>query len=311
MKHLCPLLCGLLLLPVGAGSSEPAGPIIDMHLHALWWQPEMVEPLTGLRAPATEEELRRATIAALERYNVVKAIASGPHVGEYRAAAPDRIIAGLAVGSVLSAALPTDAAALRREIAGNGYGAIAEFAPQYDGVAPNDPRLEPSYAVAEELGLPLGIHVGLGPPGAAYAGFPRYRMALGNPLLLEDVLVRHPKLRLYVMHAGWPMIDQMLGLLYAHPQVYVDIAVINWVLPRAEFHAYLRRLVDAGFGRRIMFGSDQMMWPEALGRAIEAVESAAFLSAEQKRDVFYNNAARFLGLPDRAMTVAAPEGAPR
>ena len=56
--------------------------------------------------------------------------------------------------------------------------------------------------------------MGLGPPGAAYIGFPKYRMSLSNPLLLEEVLVRHPKLRLYVMHAGWPMLDQTIGLLW-------------------------------------------------------------------------------------------------
>jgi predicted TIM-barrel fold metal-dependent hydrolase len=96
------------------------------------------------------------------------------------------------------------------------------------------------------------------------------------------------------MHAGWPMLDEMVGLLYAHPQVYVDIALINWELPRAEFHAYLRRLVESGFDKRIMFGSDLTMWPEAIGLAIEAIESAEFLTHEQKRDIFYNNAARFL-----------------
>jgi predicted TIM-barrel fold metal-dependent hydrolase len=121
-------------------------------------------------------------------------------------------------------------------------------------------------------------------------------MALSNPLVLEEVLVKHPKLRLYVMHAGWPMLNEMLGLLYAHPQVYVDVAVLNWALPRAEFHTYLRRLVEAGFVKRIMFGSDQMVWPEAVGWAVESVESAAFLTSEQKRDIFYNNAARFFRL---------------
>ena len=75
-------------------------------------------------------------------------------------------------------------------------------------------------------------------------------MRLSNPLLLEGVLIRHPKLRLYVMHAGWPMIDQIVGLLYAHPQVYVDTGVIDWFVPRKEFHAYLKRLVDAGFEKR-------------------------------------------------------------
>jgi len=267
-----------------------------MHLHALWWQPSMVEPLTHLRAPATEDVLQRTTLEALQRYNIVKAVTSGPHTADYKAAAPDRIIAGLGVGSALGQPVATDLASLRKLIADKHYEAIAEFAPQYDGFAPNDSQLEPYFAAAEALDLPLGIHVGLGPPGAAYVGFPKYRMALSNPLLLEDVLVKHPKLRLYVMHAGWPMLDQMLGLLYAHPQVYVDIAVIDWVLPRAEFHRYLQRLMDAGFGKRIMFGSDQMMWPEALGRSIEAVESAPFLTRQQKRDILYNNAARFLRL---------------
>ena len=122
-------------------------------------------------------------------------------------------------------------------------------------------------------------------------------MAHSNPLLLEDVLIRHPDLRLYVMHAGWPFLDELLGLLYAHPQVYIDIGVINWALPRTEFHTYLRRIVEAGFTERVMFGSDQMVWPDALPIAVEAVESAEFLLEAQKQDIFCNNAARFLRLP--------------
>jgi predicted TIM-barrel fold metal-dependent hydrolase len=54
--------------------------------------------------------------------------------------------------------------------------------------------------------------------------------------------------------------------------------------------------VEAGFGKRILFGSDQMVWPEALRIAIENVEAAEFLTLSQKRDIFYNNAARFLRL---------------
>ena len=86
----------------------------------------------------------------------------------------------------------------------------------------------------------------------------------------------------------------------AHPQVYVDIGVINWAIPRKEFHYYLRRLVEAGFGKRIMFGSDDMVWPEVIGRAIEGVNSATFLTPEQKGDIFYNNAAEFFRLGKNA-----------
>jgi predicted TIM-barrel fold metal-dependent hydrolase len=173
---------------------------------------------------------------------------------------------------------------------------LGEITVQYDGVGPNDARLEPYWKLAEELDVPVGIHIGPGPPGAAYLGLTKYRMKLSDPLLLEDVLVRHPRLRLYVMHAGWPMIDQMIALLYAHPQVYVDLAVIDYTQPRAEFHRYLQRLVDAGYGKRVMFGSDQMVWPEAIGFGIAGIQSAAFLTEEQKRDILHDNAARFLRL---------------
>src|SRR5262249_4634603 len=101
---------------------------------------------------------------------------------------------------------------------------------------------------------------------------------------------------MYVMHAGWPMLDEMVGLLHAHPSIYVDVGVIGWSLPRLEFHRHLRRLVECGFGDRIMFGSDQMVWPEVIGRSIAAVDAADFLTPEQKLEVFYGNAVRFLRL---------------
>jgi hypothetical protein len=45
-----------------------------------------------------------------------------------------------------------------------------------------------------------------------------------------------------------------------------------------------------------MFGSDQMIWPGLIEPAIRSIEQATFLTPKQKRDIFYNNAARFLRL---------------
>jgi predicted TIM-barrel fold metal-dependent hydrolase len=59
---------------------------------------------------------------------------------------------------------------------------------------------------------------------------------------------------------------------------------------------YLQRIVEAGFVKCVMFGSDQMNWPAAIERAIQAIETAPFLSREQKRDILFHNAARFLRL---------------
>lgn len=68
------------------------------------------------------------------------------------------------------------------------------------------------------------------------------------------------------------------------------------MLPKKEFYNYLQRLIDAGFEKRIMFGSDEMQWPDALSAAVDTIQNAPMLTPEQKRDILYNNAARFLRL---------------
>lgn len=294
------LLAGLLvgaLIPHRTWAQASSGePIIDMHLHAnKIGDLPAEEPVTGLKSPGSTEELRRQTLSALREHNVVLAATSAdPVTDSYKQAAPDRIMKGCSVPPGPSG---QQLDSLRMRIKSGNCAFIGELGYQYRGIPPNDPKVEPVFAIAESLDVPVGIHMGLGPPGVAYwEGLEKYRMKLSNPLLLEDVLVEHPDLRLYVMHAGWPMLDEMIGLLYAHPQVYVDVAVINWALPQAEFYRYLRRLVEAGFGNRIMHGSDQMNWPQSIGKSIEAIRSAPFLSEEEKRDILYNNAARFLNV---------------
>ena len=124
---------------------------------------------------------------------------------------------------------------------------------------------------------------------------------------MEEVLVRHPKLRVYLMHAGFPYLQETIAILHMYPQVYVDVGVLDWSRPREEFHEYLRLLMRSGFGKRIMFGSDQMVWPEAIGMAVEGIESAAFLTEEQKRDIFYNNAVRFFRLNEKTLSAKSPK----
>ena len=65
--------------------------------------------------------------------------------------------------------------------------------------------------------------------------------------------------------------------------------------------------MEAGFGKRIMFGSDAAMWPQVIGIGIEAIESADFLTEEQKRDILYNNAVRFLRLDEKGLPQNRPQ----
>jgi predicted TIM-barrel fold metal-dependent hydrolase len=320
-------ICVLLVSAAARGVAQGRPPIIDMHLHAhrladygggmpvcandqriTFHGMDPREPVTPrtysrlkscaapLPASASDEANQRETLALLERYNIV-AVTTGSleRVRAWRAAAPRRIIPAHAFGEADSLGVEE----LRRLVASRDLAVFAEVSPQYEGLPLDDPRFEPYFALAEELDVPVGVHLGEGPYGGPYGSSPRYRARLTSPFQLEDVLVRHPRLRLWVMHYASPLVDEMIAVMYAHPQVYVDIAGNDWQYPRAHFYAQLRKLIDAGLGKRIMWGSDSMVWPRALEVAVETVANAPFLTAGQKRDIFHDNAARFLRLAAR------------
>lgn len=291
----------ILLLAV-FGSAQARLPIIDVHLHAdsnkAFARPNP-NPVTGkdpgLKSGADQMD---ATLAEMRRYNIVKGLVSGPldEVERWRLADPARVMAGPYFEGTTAFPLP-EIDLLTLLFNSKQLNVMGEIGAQYGGFSPADEKLEKYFALAEKLDIPVGIHTGLGPPGSAYdAATPNFRTTLGDPRLIENVLIRHPKLRVYVMHAGWPYINEMKAMMQQYPQLYVDIAVIDWVMPREEFHEYLRALMRFDLGKRIMFGSDQMFWPEAIGMAINNIESAPFLTRSQKRDIFYNNAVRFLRL---------------
>jgi uncharacterized protein len=270
---------------------DPATPYGDLFI-ARFKKPACADPIWS---PTNDDELMQQTLAIAERRNII-GVLSGPaaRVEAWVKANPRRFIRGLLFQ--LGDKDTPSPATLRAMHAAGELQVLGEVTNQYAGILPSDPRMEPYWALAEELELPVGIHIGTGPPGAIYLGAGGYRAHMHSALTIEEVLVKRPKLRVYIMHAGYPMIDDLLAVLYAHPQVYVDVGIIVYNQPRPAFYRYLQAIVDAGFTNRVMFGSDQMVWPGAIERAIATIEEAPFLTKEQKRDIFYNNAARFLRL---------------
>jgi uncharacterized protein len=312
------LLCAF----IGCRSNQPSDtardataakrPIIDMHMHALTFEAysngeRPPNPTTGKPPEAkTSADILRLTLEAMDRYNIKVAVLSGrlETVYEWKAKAPDRFITSASF-SGRPKGDPTDLFptpsldSLRREHEAGRLQGLGEITSPYEGIDYDGPELAPYFALADELKMPIGVHTGLTFPGAVYTRAPRYRIERGNPVHLDDVLARHQGLRLYIMHMGEMFQESTLAILHMYPQVYIDVSAMDWgAMPREQFYAYLQGLIHAGLGKRIMFGSDQMVWPELIGQAIETIESAPFLTDEQKHDIFYNNAARFLSLAE-------------
>lgn len=303
-----------------ASRSKPL-PIIDVHVHAMkvnpnfamdmcpWFlsnmpggDPNLPPPAflntncaDPLKAARNDQEMQSAVLATMKRLNMTIIAYGDPQIlRAWSKAAPGRVIPGIGI----SHSKEISVKAFKDSLSSGFYKVMGEVAPQYEGLSPSDPSLDPYFAAAEELNIPVGIHMGTGGNGMANITQPKYRSSLGNPFLLEDLLARHPKLKIWVMHAGYPMIDEIIALMGAHAYVYVDLAGFIWSYPLEEIHAYIKRLVQAGFGKRIMYGTDLLVWPKLIETSVGVIENANYLSFEQKRDILFNNAVRFFRLDE-------------
>jgi predicted TIM-barrel fold metal-dependent hydrolase len=249
-------------------------PIIDVHMHAIGAPPDSV-------------------ITELDAHNVIAVVLSSltlPRTQDW-AARDARFIPSLAFRD---ASIPLDT--VRDLLQRHTVSALGELGFAYAGLRPDDPSLEPYFALAEELDVPVAIHMA----GGGLPDVPAFRVRLGDPLLLEEVLVRHPRLRVNVMHAGLPFLEGTLAIMRRYPQVYADLSKISDAnaYPREQFHEYLRSLMRAKVGDRLMFGSDAA-GPGALGPSVDGITSAAFLSDRQKRAILCENASQFFRLTTR------------
>src|SRR3954452_21663470 len=310
-------------------ASSDIPPVIDVHVHAIdevgplavpmcpntpkftasdpatkearsgWVQDECTPKLY----PAAKSEYIKDVVAEMERLNVTAVVFGDPaSVQKWKAAVPKRVIPGtsFAKGRGPDSRISVDE--VRNNFKENGFKVMGEIGLQYEGLSPSDPSVDQYFALAEELDVPVAIHMGTGGSGRANLSMPKFRGSKGDPLLMEELLARHPKLRVQIMHAGYPMIDNMLTLLQANSHVYVDVAGLIWSYPLKDVNRYIQGLVEAGFEDRVMFGTDQLVWPKLMAYSISVIQNADYLTPEQKRDILYNNAARFLRLGPQKST---------
>jgi predicted TIM-barrel fold metal-dependent hydrolase len=299
---------GLVLSTSGSlAADRPRRRIIDVHMHSYPVDAQMPSPLKN---PITGKQMAvhdgaehfTACVAEMKRYNVVKGVVSGGNGDRLQAALqwrendPARFVAGASIRGSEDTPLP-ELELLRKAFGSGKFAVLGEVTSQYAGYSLSDPKYDPYLSLAEEFDIPVALHTGTMPPGTTLDDCCRTARAhFGHPELVEDALNKHPKLRLNLMHCGYPYVEETIAILMQYPQVNADLGAIDWLLPRPAFHAYLRTLVEAGHAKRLMFGSDHMFWPDAIGLAIEAVEAAPFLSEADKDDIFFNNAQSFYKL---------------
>jgi len=119
--------------------------------------------------------------------------------------------------------------------------------PIYQNWNPQDPRHLPLFRKAEELGIPVNIHQGTSfvrPGPLKYA----------NPVLLEDIAIACPRLRLVIAHMGHPWEDECIVLIRKHPNLFANVSALHY-RPLRHYHALISA-IEYGVEHKLILGSD-------------------------------------------------------
>ncbi|MGA7877029.1 MAG: amidohydrolase family protein [Desulfoferrobacter sp.] len=158
--------------------------------------------------------------------------------------------------------------------------------PTYQYYYPNEPMIYPLYARAQELGIPISLHIG----SSIFKGA---RLKYGDPIFLDDVAVDFPGLVLLQCHSGRPFwYQKSFSLARLHKNIYMEISG----LPPKKLLDYFPELER--IAHKVIYGSD---WPgiPTIKENIEAIRRLR-LSDDSKRKILGENAARLLHITDEA-----------
>ena len=276
-------------------------PIIDVHVHVHCIEKEWPwgSEFGGLQGAANLEEYLEKAYGLFRKYNVKAVVSSSPELVEKWKShdEDDRIIPALLMFTPTSWDMTPER--FESLVKSGKIKVFGEVAPNYTGVTLADPGWKPYLEVCEKYDVPVAVHTGSGAAGAHNTMFQKSRQRFGDPYLMEDVLVEHPKLRINLCHHGFEDQEHALQLMLLYPRVHADLAAMAFNSNAKRLaKEFLAKAKHDGVLDRVMFGSDLIMWPQHLELSLEYLDSLKFLTEKEKRDILYNNAVRFLKLKE-------------
>lgn len=223
-----------------------------------------MEPGTGIQRISNEEIAE----AAADNADIAIAFASiDPHKGKRGAIEARRLI---------------------EEFGVKGF----KFHPPLQNFDPGDRMAWPLYEVIDHYKLPAIFHTGHSGMGTGMPGGGGIRLKYGQPILVDDVAVDFPNIRIVLAHPSWPWTDEALSMALHKPNVFIDLS--GWS-PR-YFPPQIVRYANGQLGHKFLFGSDFPLIPPE--KWIKAFDEAGF-RPELREPILKGNAMRLLGLDSR------------
>ena len=120
-----------------------------------------------------------------------------------------------------------------------------KFLPHLTEMAPNDPRMYPILAKAQELNMPVLFHTGV----HFHAGA---RLKYCRPESLDDLAIDFPELKIIAAHFGFPWFHEAMAVAQKNANVYFNIA--GW--SPQYIPEYVVNMINGPLAGKALLGSD-------------------------------------------------------
>ncbi|GIH23962.1 4-hydroxyphenyl-beta-ketoacyl-CoA hydrolase [Acrocarpospora phusangensis] len=164
-----------------------------------------------------------------------------------------------------------------------------KFHPSLQGMSPGNRAAYPLYEAIQDLGVPALFHTGQTGIGAGVPGGGGIRLKYSNPMLIDDLAVDFPDLRIILAHPSFPWQDEALAVATHKPNVFIDLS--GWS-PK-YFPPQLVRYANTLLKEKVLFGSDYpVITPDRWLADFDALD----IKPEVRPKILKDNAVRLLGL---------------
>lgn len=277
---------------------------IDVHVHAELSCRQPLDPIQAEFNQAASDyfktPLERPTIAEtvvyyrerkigfvmftvdMEAGTGIRRIAN-EEIAEAAAANPDIMMAFASIDPHKGKLGAIEARKLIEEYGVRGF----KFHPPLQNFDPGDRMAWPLYEVINYYKLPAIFHTGHSGLGTGMRGGGGIRLKYGQPILVDEVAVMFPDIRIILAHPSWPWTDEALSMALHKPNVFIDLS--GWS-PK-YFPPQIVRYANGQLGDKFLFGSDYPLIPPE--KWIAAFDQAGF-KPELREPILKGNAARVL-----------------
>ena len=164
----------------------------------------------------------------------------------------------------------------------------------HGGFYPNDRRLYEAYELAQSRNLPVLIHTGIKAQRSQ-------RMIYNDPVYVDDIAVDFPKLKIIIMHAGYPWTEETLVLSHMNENVFVDLTfldVLSYTFDMDLLSQVTKRFSSVLGAGKIIWGSEgeylglDAYRDEGLGRVqkcLSRIRGFDFLTDSDRDKILYQN----------------------